>query len=286
MFGAPEPRHPTRTDAERTRSFLLRAGILAVLLVILGYVAYRVHQHFEQLEFQIATLQREVQQSSEQARQAAATSTVAVERATQAEQNAQQAALGRLEAEQASAEAAREAEQARLDAEHAAQQAEVAREELAQIRHQREAEIERLEKALSHLAPTQRTALGLIMTLGSDSIKFDFDKADLHPPDGELLSRIAGVLLTSYGFRIQVFGHTDDVGTAQYNQGLSERRARAVRDYLVQAGVNPELVSMRGFGKTSPRVKGTDEQARARNRRVEIAIVDAVIDFKGEVKRN
>jgi len=121
------------------------------------------------------------------------------------------------------------------------------------------------------------------MTLGSESVKFDFDKATLRPENRELLSRIAGVLLTAYGFRIQVFGHTDDVGSDEYNQGLSERRAQAVRDYLVEAGVATELITTRGFGKSSPRVRGTDSNARAKNRRVEIGIIDSIIGYQGEV---
>ena len=63
-------------------------------------------------------------------------------------------------------------------------------------------------------------------------MKFEFDKAFLRPQDKELLSRIAGILLTSHDYTISVNGHTDDVGSDAYNQRLSQRRAQAVRDYL------------------------------------------------------
>jgi outer membrane protein OmpA-like peptidoglycan-associated protein len=136
---------------------------------------------------------------------------------------------------------------------------------------------------LNRIASTRRTKSGLLMSLGSDTINFDFDKAELRPEERELLSRIAGILLTSSGYRVQVFGHTDDIGTDQYNQTLSERRAVAVRDYLVKAGIDPAIISTKGFGKSNPLVKGTSEADRAKNRRVEIGIIDTVITYQGPV---
>ena len=57
----------------------------------------------------------------------------------------------------------------------------------------------------------------------------------------------------------------------------------AVRDYLVEAGIDPEIISSRGYGKSSPRVTGTSKEARSTNRRVEIGIIDTVIDYQGIV---
>lgn len=122
------------------------------------------------------------------------------------------------------------------------------------------------------------------MNLGSESIQFDFDRSELEPDNRELLSRIAGVLLTAKGYSIYIYGHTDDVGTDEYNRGLSERRARAVRDYLVEAGLDSGIITTRGYGKSSPRVAGTSADARAKNRRVEIGIVDVALDVRGEVR--
>src|SRR5436309_815291 len=82
------------------------------------------------------------------------------------------------------------------------------------------------------------------------------------------------VLLTAKGYYIYVYGHTDDIGTDEYNRGLSERRARSVRDYLVEAGLDSGIITTRGYGKSSPRVRGTSADARTANRRVEIGIVD------------
>jgi outer membrane protein OmpA-like peptidoglycan-associated protein len=67
------------------------------------------------------------------------------------------------------------------------------------------------------------------------------------------------------------------VGTDEYNQKLSERRAQAVRDYLAKAGLRPEILSVTGHGKKRPLVPGTSETARAKNRRVELGIVNTRI---------
>jgi outer membrane protein OmpA-like peptidoglycan-associated protein len=108
----------------------------------------------------------------------------------------------------------------------------------------------------------------------------------LRPEDKELLSRIAGILLTSKDYTLAVHGHTDDVGTQEYNQKLSERRARAVRDYLVEAGLPPEILSVEGHGKTLPLVQGTSEEARAKNRRVELGVVNTRIRYGRSILRS
>jgi outer membrane protein OmpA-like peptidoglycan-associated protein len=198
-------------------------------------------------------------------------------RAIRAEENAAAAAEARVRAE-------KESDAARAEAQTSAEQARAALAEAEKIRQERETDLNRLQQALGALVETRRTALGLVMNLGSESIQFDFDRADLRPQNRELLSRIAGVLLTAKGYSIYVYGHTDDVGTDEYNRGLSERRARAVRDYLVESGLDSSIMSTRGYGKSSPRVPGTSAQARAKNRRVEIGIVDVALDIKGEAR--
>lgn len=261
-------------------------------LTFFGIVGYFFLSRLAELEQQMARLNQQVEATVQKAADAAERSDAALSRASQAEENALQAARGRIQAEQAEAAAQTEAELARQEAAVAAQEEERAREEtrLAQeeterIRKQREVEMARLQKALGQIAETRRTALGLVMNLGSDSIQFDFDKAALRPANRELLSRIAGVLLTSNGYRVQVFGHTDDVGSEQYNLELSGKRAQAVRDYLIEAGIDPEILTAKGFGKSSPLVPGTDPQARTKNRRVEIGIIDSLIGYQGPVAR-
>ena len=151
--------------------------------------------------------------------------------------------------------------------------------EAARIRKEREEELNRLQEALQKIAETRRTAMGLVMNLDSNAIQFEFNKAVLLSMNRELLSRIAGILLTSKGYSIKVHGHTDDVGSDAYNQELSERRAQAVRDYLVEAGISPTIVTTKGYGKSKPLVTAKTSEARAKNRRVEVEIVDTILNF-------
>ena len=182
-------------------------------------------------------------------------------------------------AEAQTADARQQADAARQEAGSARETAARAEAEADRVRKKAETEVNRLEAALGQIAETRRTALGLVMNLGSDHLKFEFDKADLRPEDRELLSRIAGIILTSHDYTISVNGHTDDVGSAAYNQKLSERRAEAVRDYLVKSGLSAEIITVTGHGKELPLVAGTSEAARAKNRRVELGLVNTQIRY-------
>jgi outer membrane protein OmpA-like peptidoglycan-associated protein len=200
--------------------------------------------------------------------------------AQEAEREAYEAARARAAAEESKAAALNQTRRALEQMELARQEADLTREQLARVRRERDQELNRMQQALSQIVSTQRTALGLVMNLGSDTIRFDFDKAELRAENRELLSRIVGVLMTSDHYRVQVYGHTDDVGTEAYNQQLSERRARTVRDYLVEAGIDEEIISTKGFGKSNPLVPGDSPEARATNRRVEVAIIDTYVQYE------
>jgi outer membrane protein OmpA-like peptidoglycan-associated protein len=245
-----------------------------LLLAGLGFLGFQIFERLESIESRVGALK-------EQAETATATSEAAVQEARHAEETARAAAEGRLLAEAETSRAKEETATAVQDAVSAREERDRVREEAERIRAEAEAELERLEEALGKIAETRRTALGLVMNLGEDSIKFDFDKADLKPENRELLSRIAGILISSPDFTVGVNGHTDDVGTVEYNQKLSERRAQAVRDYLVSAGLSAEIMTVTGWGKSNPRVEGTSNEARAKNRRVELAIVNARVQYKG-----
>ena len=266
---------PAAPEAKGASKRLSRQTLVLILVgaAVLGAAVYG-SLRIISLEQQAARLSRQVEESTKRVEAVGERSEEALIRASQAEENALQAARGREQAERARAEYERIAESAKEEAQQA-------RAEADQVRQEREAELDRMQKALSQIAETRRTALGLVMNLGEDTLRFDFDKATLRLENRELLSRIAGVLLTSKGYRIDVFGHTDDIGTDDYNLKLSQRRAQSVRNYLVEAGVDPEIISTKGFGKSSPRVLGTTPAARAANRRVEIAIVDSVIEMLG-----
>jgi outer membrane protein OmpA-like peptidoglycan-associated protein len=265
-----EPADPARRRGGAGR--VVVTILFLLLLAGLGWLGYEVLRRAESVERQMAVL-------TAQASEASALSRQAIERAANAEASARAAAEGRQVAEAQTAEARVEADTARQEATTARETAARAQAEAEQIRKRAEAEVNRLEAALGQVAETRRTALGLVMNLGSDYLKFEFDKAELRPEDRELLSRIAGILLTSQDYTVSVNGHTDDVGSEAYNQDLSEQRARAVRDYLVKAGVPADIVSVTGHGKSLPLVRGTSEAARAKNRRVELGIAHSHIRY-------
>ena len=262
-----EPREPRRGG--RT-AFIVLAALLVALLAGVGFLGYEILRRTDALERELVSLSARTDQAADLARQA-------MDRAAAAEASAGAAAQARQQAEAQTTLAREEADSARRQTSSALEAAAQAQVEADRIRKQAEAEVNRLEEALGQVAETRRTALGLVMNLGSEYLKFDFDKADLRAGDRELLSRIAGILATSQDYTVSVNGHTDDVGTEEYNQKLSERRAEAVRDYLVKAGLPPGILSVTGHGKSRPLVPSTSEQARAKNRRVELGIVNTRI---------
>ena len=257
-------------------SRLISTLALAAALGLLGYLFLdrmgRIEDRLGEVGVQVEEFGEEARTAAETALEASERSETAFARAVTAEENAREAAVGRDEAE-------RTAARAEVTASMANREAREARAELERIEQERQAEIDRLEAALGGVVDTRRTAVGLVMNLGSDAIEFDFDQAGLRPSERELLSRIAGVLLTARGFVVYVYGHTDDVGTEDYNRLLSERRAFAVRDYLVEAGIDPGIIEAEGLGQSSPRVEGRTPEARQQNRRVEIGIVDVFLDY-------
>jgi outer membrane protein OmpA-like peptidoglycan-associated protein len=94
----------------------------------------------------------------------------------------------------------------------------------------------------------------------------------LKPDAREKLAKVSGILLSYPGLNIQVGGYTDNVGGDAMNQELSENRAGAVRDYLVQQGVATNSVSAKGFGSTGPVASNESSAGRQQNRRVELLV--------------
>ncbi len=274
--GAPE----SGQESRQSRFPLVQTLLLLVLLLLLAGLSYLFLNRQTGMENQISDLSKQVQDLLQHAEAVADQARSALVLAKQAQEEAQIAAEGRARAEAAQLTAEAQAEAAEKARKAAEQRAQSALDEAARIRAERVEEMNRLKDALSKIVETRRTALGVVMNLGSDAIEFDFDKASLRPENRELLSRIAGVLLTSRGYRIQIYGHTDDVGTASYNQILSEQRAQAVSDYLVEAGIESSIVGTKGFGKSNPLVSGTSANARSKNRRVEIGVIDTVVDYR------
>ena len=252
-----------------------------LLLALMAILVFFFVRAFRRFGTEVARLSRQTEEMNGRLTEIEQRSQAAAQQAAQAAQSAQAAAQQRDQAEKARAQSQNEAQQAQQQAATAKQAASLAEQKAEQYRQQREQELTRLQQALGQIAETRRTAMGLVVTLGSNSIRFDFDKADIKLQYREVLSRIAGVLMSVRGYSIYIYGYTDDIGTQEYNLKLSERRAQAVRDYLSQAGLDPKIITTKGYGKSDPRVPGDSTEARATNRRVEIGLVDATLHFEG-----
>jgi outer membrane protein OmpA-like peptidoglycan-associated protein len=105
-----------------------------------------------------------------------------------------------------------------------------------------------------------------------DNILFDFDGYELKPQYYSVLDEFVGMLTQNRNVQVEIQGHTDDIGTAEYNQRLSEARARAVKNYLVQKGIEKDRLQPVGFGYAQNKAENDTEAGRALNRRVEIAL--------------
>jgi outer membrane protein OmpA-like peptidoglycan-associated protein len=102
-------------------------------------------------------------------------------------------------------------------------------------------------------------------------VLFDFDKSSLKPESDPVLQQVHALLANDPGLRLEIQGHTDNVGSETYNQRLSQARARAVVSWLVHSQVAGNRLTARGYGKTRPVASNDTDAGRAQNRRVEIA---------------
>ncbi len=105
-----------------------------------------------------------------------------------------------------------------------------------------------------------------------DNVLFDFDKTAIKPDGAKILDRLIAFLKENSDKKVDLEGHTDSVGTEQYNQGLSERRTASVKDYVTTRGVDAGRISARGFGETKPIADNKTAEGRAKNRRVEVKV--------------
>ena len=111
------------------------------------------------------------------------------------------------------------------------------------------------------------------ITIDLNGVNFDFDKSTLRPDALAILGEATEILKRYPDLRVEVAGHTDSVGTAAYNQGLSERRAKAVYDYLTSNGIDSSrLAGPVGYGLTRPIDTNETKEGRARNRRTELNV--------------
>jgi outer membrane protein OmpA-like peptidoglycan-associated protein len=259
----------------------------------------------------VIALRRQEEERQENERQAAiARENAAKEAAARSAEQARleaarraQADQERLAAEKAKAEALAAAQQAQREreaAERAKAEAEAARQAALQQQQQLAAEAERakqeaaeadrlrakaeqdqaqLRKQLldqfNQILQTRDTARGLIVNMSD--VLFDTGKYTLRPAAREKLAKVSGIILSHPGLALEVEGHTDSVGSDEYNMRLSEQRANSVRDYLIAQGINPAIVTARGFGKTMPIADNSTPQGRQMNRRVELVVSGTII---------
>jgi OmpA-OmpF porin, OOP family len=123
------------------------------------------------------------------------------------------------------------------------------------------------------LAPIEVATLKTNVTIVLNNVFFDFDKATLKTESYPELNRVVDLLTEQTGIQIEISGHTDAVGSDEYNLGLSNRRANAVKNYLVGKGVPAERISAVYFGETKPVDSNETIEGRKKNRRVEFKIL-------------
>jgi outer membrane protein OmpA-like peptidoglycan-associated protein len=257
----------------------------------------------EEAQTKAAADNRAAEEREAQARLAAQAEAQRRADAEKAKADAEQA---RAQAEQARADAVRmkqEADKARQEAEAAKAQAETARAQAEAQQQQLAVEADKARKAaeesdrlraqaekekadlraqllqqLNAVLATRDSARGLIASMSD--VLFKTGSFELLPGARERLAKVSGIVLAHPGLHLEVEGHTDSVGGDDYNQTLSERRAGAVRNYLVQQGIAEGTIGSRGFGKTTPVATNDTPEGRQANRRVELVLSGEAIGTK------
>ncbi len=205
--------------------------------------------------------QQEAQQSALQAQQSQM-------EAAKAQAQADAAAAAQAQAEAARAKADAATVNANLEAAEAEQKVEDAKREAAATR-------EKLRAQLNAILQTTETARGLVINLGD--VLFDTGRYTLKPNAQIALAKVATILTLYPDLKVQVEGYTDSVGSDAYNQKLSENRANAVHDFLIQNGVPAGNVTSVGYGKADPVASNATADGRRQNRRVNMVVSGAAI---------
>jgi outer membrane protein OmpA-like peptidoglycan-associated protein len=248
-------------------------------------------------------LDAERRANQEAQEKAEADAKAAQERAAQAQAQSDEDARRRAEAERAQAEAQRQqaeaqaqqiqaqaeserarqaAEDAQRQKEEAERQAQEAQTQTAEAQREREEAVRQKEEMrakllaqLNQVLQTRDTVRGLVVNM--PDVLFDFNKYTLKPAARERLARISGIVLAYPDLKLEIEGHTDSIGSEEYNQTLSEKRAATVRDYLVSSGVSMNNVAAKGLGKSDPVADNRTAAGRKLNRRVEMVVSGDVI---------
>jgi len=225
-------------------------------------------EHQAQLRQQAAEAQAQAQQAQAQAEQAQAQAQADAQARQQAEAAQQQAQAAQQQAEAAQQQAQQQAQQANQQATQAQQQAEQAQQRAEQMRAQ-------LLHQLNSILQTQDTSRGLVVRMSD--VLFATSRYELRPDAKLALAKLAGVLQAYPGLTLTVDGYTDSTGGDEFNQTLSDKRAEAVRTFLVSQGVSPDSITAQGFGSANPIASNDTAQGRQMNRRVDMIVSGSVI---------
>src|SRR6185369_10780318 len=204
----------------------------------------------------IAVTRIEDERIAKEKADAAARQAAAEARAAEARQRELEAKLATEEEARKQAEAGAEEEKRR-----AAEEVQKAEMEKAALRM-------KLFEQFSRILETRDSERGLIVNMSD--VLFDFGKYTLRPVTREKLARVAGILLNYPDLKIDAEGHTDNVGSDEFNQTLSEKRATTVIEFLKEQGIMETSLTAKGLGKSVPVVPNTTAKNRQQNRRVEL----------------
>jgi len=213
--------------------------------------------------------------AQQQASQAQAQSDADARRRAEAERSEAEARRQQAEAQAQQQLAMAQQQQAEAAAAAALQAANQADQQRQEAIRQKEAMRARLLAQLNQVLQTRDTARGLIVSM--PDVLFDFNKHTLKSEARERLAKISGIVLAYPDLKLEIVGYTDSVGSDEYNQTLSDKRAETVRDYLVTSGVSMNNVAARGMGKADPVADNSTAAGRQLNRRVEMIVSGDVI---------
>lgn len=230
-------------------------------------------------EAQLARQRANAAQAQATAQAAEAQRAAAEQAQREAQAAADQAARDKAAADAARADALQQQQQAEAEAARARQAAAQADTRRQQAEADKTQMREHLMQQLNAVLQTRETARGLIVNI--NDVLFDFNKYTLKPGAREKMAKVSGILLTYPGLKLQLEGYTDSVGSEEYNLKLSQHRADAVRDFLVEQGVSGSNISALGLGKADPVASNDTAAGRQQNRRVELVVSGAAIGTQG-----
>jgi outer membrane protein OmpA-like peptidoglycan-associated protein len=223
-------------------------------------------------EQQAATVMAKEQAQADAAQsqqQAARSQQQAAQSQLEAQQAQMQAQQAKLQADQAQAAKA-QADAARELAEAQAAEARARAAEAGKSAEDANAVREKLRQQLNTVLATSETARGLIVNMSD--VLFDTGKYTLKPGTQVSLAKVAGILQSYPGLKVQVEGYTDSIGSDDFNQKLSDNRAAGVKNFLISQGVSSGNITSEGFGKNDPMADNATSSGRTQNRRVNMVV--------------